>query len=64
MSFIRKIKRGGRIYLAEVENSRHGAQVKMLKGDRWLPITPLNDYHKLAPGIELRGDKLISNLIS
>lgn len=39
MSFIRKIKRGNRIYLAEVENTRDGVKVRQ-KLIRYLGLDP------------------------
>jgi hypothetical protein len=39
MSFIRKIKRNGRVYLAEVENYRDGAKVKQ-RHIRYLGLDP------------------------
>lgn len=44
MSFIRKIKRGNRIYLAEVENKREGVKVRQ-KVIRYLGVSP--EYEKV-----------------
>ena len=55
MSFIRKIKRGGRVYLAEVENSRHGAQVKQ-KFIRYIGLDP--EWAKQNTSVAIRDIKI------
>lgn len=55
MSFIRKIKRGGRVYLAEVENSRHGAQVKQ-KFIRYIGLDP--EWIKQNASVAIRDIKI------
>lgn len=47
MTFIRKIKRGDRVYLAEVENHRHDGKVRQ-KFIRYIGVEPNNDK-KLFP---------------
>ncbi len=66
MSFIRKLKRNGRIYLAEVENQRDGAKVRQ-KIIRYIGIQPddaKNAFPKNLSELKIDGSRVFGSVIS
>jgi transposase len=66
MSFIRKLKRNGRIYLAEVENQRDGAKVRQ-KVIRYIGIEPQHDrsiFPQNLSELKIDGSRVYGSVIA